>query len=248
MKYLTSQIAVLWLCLFSFSVAQAATYFYHNDHLGTPQALTDENQQVVWSSEQEPFGEMTQTTNEVEQNLRFPGQYFDVETGLHYNHFRDYDSSTGRYLQSDPIGVLYDYSNPHLQVVIEMDVIAFKQEHNSLNNLFGYVKQNPVSIIDPTGLDSLRAKLMVAIGRGNTRQIKNLMDALGDPKLKKAAQDAIDKFGSKADDWISNNCKGGINKEFPSEMRGKTLEEIRNGKSKAHKKAWKLLNDNRFKK
>ena len=240
-------LTVLSISLLS-SVSHAATYFFHNDHLGTPQVLTDENQQPVWDSAQEPFGEATQKTNEVKQNLRFSGQYFDVETGLHYNYHRDYDSSTGRYLQSDPIGVMRDYSNPRLQAAVGMGVTATEQEHYSLNSLFGYANQNPVSFIDPTGLDSLRAKLMVAIGRGNTRQLKNLLDALGDPKLKKAAQDAIDKFSSKAEDWISKNCKGSINKKFPDEMRDKTLEEIRNGKTQAHKTAWKLLNDSRFKK
>ena len=63
-------------------------------------ALTDQNQQLVWQSEQEPFGEVTETTNQVEQNLRFPGQYFDVEAGLQYNYFRDYDASIGRYATS----------------------------------------------------------------------------------------------------------------------------------------------------
>ncbi len=103
----------------SISASQAATYFYHTDHLGTPQALTDKNQQVVWQSKQEPFGEVTATTNAVEQNLRFPGQYYDVETGLHYNYFRDYDSRLGRYVQSDPIGLngglntyIYVLNNP----------------------------------------------------------------------------------------------------------------------------------------
>ena len=98
--------AVAVAALLPINPSQAATYFYHTDHLGTPQALTDKNQQVVWQSEQEPFGEVTATTNVVEQNLRFPGQYYDVETGLHYNYFRDYDAGIGRYVQSDPIGLL----------------------------------------------------------------------------------------------------------------------------------------------
>ena len=228
--------------------AQADTYYFHNDHLGTPQALTDDERNVVWKAEYDPFGKAMETVAIVEQNLRFPGQYLDRETGLHHNYFRTYDPASGRYLQSDPIGILYDYSGPQLQVVVGLGVIATEQEHYSLNNLFGYAIQNPVSFIDPTGLNSLHAKLMVAIGRGNTRQIKNLMDALSDPKFIKKAQDAIDKFDSRADDWISENCRGSINAEFPGEMRDKSLGEIRNGRTSAHKKAWKLLNDNRFKK
>nr|WP_231994051.1 RHS repeat-associated core domain-containing protein [Pseudomonas syringae] len=42
--------------------------------------------------------------SEVEQNLRFQGQYFDVETGLHYNTFRYYDPEIGRFITQDPIG------------------------------------------------------------------------------------------------------------------------------------------------
>ncbi|WP_277423533.1 RHS repeat-associated core domain-containing protein, partial [Pseudomonas viridiflava] len=44
--------------------------------------------------------------NEVEQNLRFQGQYFDEETGLHYNTFRYYDPEVGRFITQDPIGLL----------------------------------------------------------------------------------------------------------------------------------------------
>ena len=129
-----------------------------------------------------------------------------------------------------------------------MGLIAPEGLYGSLNHLYGYVDQNPINFIDPSGLDSLRAALIQAIGRGNTRQIRNIMDALSDPKLRKTAQDALDKFSSKAGDWIEKNCKGAINRKFPENLRDKTLEEIRRGNSKEYKRAWKLLNNKRFQK
>jgi RHS repeat-associated protein len=89
----------------------ATLYYIHSDHLNTPRAVTDQNQQLVWRWEnQEPFGNSPPEENPsglgaFEFNLRFPGQYFDKETGLAYNYYRDYDPQTGRYIQSDPIGL-----------------------------------------------------------------------------------------------------------------------------------------------
>lgn len=109
--------------------AVGETYYFHNDHLGTPQALTDDSGTVVWQGNYSPFGEVTETIDTVEQNIRFPGQYFEEETGLHYNYFRDYDPTTGRYIESDPIGL------------------------DGGVNTFGYGYQNSVSNFDIFGLE-----------------------------------------------------------------------------------------------
>ena len=90
-------------------------YFYQNDHLGTPQKMTDKNGSVVWSANYRSFGDVSVEFESVTNNLRFPGQYYDVETGLHYNFHRDYSPKMGRYLEIDPIGIkgginLYAYS------------------------------------------------------------------------------------------------------------------------------------------
>lgn len=106
-------------------------YFYHNDHLATPKLLTDTNQNVVWQARHTPFGKADIQVEQISNNLRFPGQYFDQETGLHYNYFRDYDPETGRYLQSDPIGL-----------------------EGGLNT-YAYVEGNPLSYVDPEGLAPL---------------------------------------------------------------------------------------------
>jgi len=71
--------------------------------LGTPKVITDANQTIVWQATHTPFGKATITTAIIENNIGFPGQYFDAETSLHYNYFRDYDPEIGRYVHSDPI-------------------------------------------------------------------------------------------------------------------------------------------------
>ena len=80
-------------------------YYYHNDHLGTPQILTNDSGTVSWKAVYGPFGETEISVQTVENPLRFPGQYYDQETGLHYNWNRYYDPKTGRYLMPDPIGL-----------------------------------------------------------------------------------------------------------------------------------------------
>ena len=111
-------------------VTQGKLYYVHNDHLGIPQVMTDANGTVVWHAIYNPFGKATMSVNTVELNVRFPGQYYDQETGLHYNYFRYYDPSTGRYITSDPIG-------------LEGGI-----------NTYAYVYDNPLRFIDPLGLEA----------------------------------------------------------------------------------------------
>jgi RHS repeat-associated protein len=103
-------------------------YYIHNDHLGTPQKMTDAQKQLAWEINAMPFGESINITGAATNNLRFPGQYFDAETDLHYNYFRDYNPAIGWYIQKDPIGLRGGI------------------------NLYSYVKNRPVSLTDPTGL------------------------------------------------------------------------------------------------
>ena len=71
-------------------------YFYHLDHLGTPQEMTNWEGQIVWSTRYRVYGNvLRQDLEQVQNNLRFQGQYWDEETGLHYNRFRYYDPGTG---------------------------------------------------------------------------------------------------------------------------------------------------------
>ena len=102
--------------------------YLHTDHLLTARIATDNSQAVIWRWEGEAFGgtEATELST-IAVNLRFPGQYFDDETNLHYNHFRYYDPDIGRYITSDPIGLL------------------------SGLNTFNYVFSHPVGLTDPTG-------------------------------------------------------------------------------------------------
>ncbi len=123
--------------------------YYQLDHLGTPQLLADKSGRILWQGRAMAFGSTTEIVNEIRNPLRFPGQYYDEETGLHYNYFRYYDPSTGRYIASDPIGF------------------------GGGLNTYGYVYWNPLSWIDPYGLSSLQYNnkthtLVVKNGSGKT--------------------------------------------------------------------------------
>ncbi|MCX7098979.1 MAG: DUF6531 domain-containing protein [Methylococcales bacterium] len=121
-------------------------YHIHADHLNTPRAILDTANRTVWrwdnsdafgngSPQEDPDHDGKRFT----YNLRFPGQYFDAETGLHYNMTRYYSPRLGRYIQSDRIGLAGGL------------------------NTYGYVGGDPVDWVDPLGLFAL--PLVIPIGQ-----------------------------------------------------------------------------------
>lgn len=118
--------------------------YYHGNELEAPIQATDAAGRVVWSAEYAPFGEarigldgFSAEYGSIQSNLRLPGQYEDLETGLHYNYFRFYDPLAGRYVQSDPIG-------------LEGGI-----------NTYTYVGGNPVSYVDPDGRLSMASPVVI---------------------------------------------------------------------------------------
>jgi RHS repeat-associated protein len=107
------------------------------DQLGAPRAVADGSGNTLWTwaYQGNPWGEQTPTSNGYTYNLRFPGQYFDVETGLLHNGFRDYCPECGRYIQTDPIGQAGGLST------------------------YAYVGSSPLSNVDPLGLQAQPAPI-----------------------------------------------------------------------------------------
>ncbi len=90
----------------------AEVFHYQLDHLGTPLALTRDNGATAWQVRYRAYGNVwREETAEVATPLRFQGQYFDAETGLHYNRHRYYQPETGRFITPDPIGLAGGLNN-----------------------------------------------------------------------------------------------------------------------------------------
>ena len=133
--WLNNRPVALVRTVYNSGVTSQDIYYVLSDHLNTPRKLTDTNATVVWSWDSDAFGTTAENQDvdgdgtNVWFRLRFPGQYFDFESKSHYNYFRDYEPQTGRYLESDPIGL------------------------DGGVNTFGYVGGNPLIYIDELGLN-----------------------------------------------------------------------------------------------
>lgn len=112
----------------------SSVYYIQPDHLNTPRIIKDSSGVLVWKWDSDLYGKGLANQNPggvslFEFNIRFPGQVFDSETGLHYNMARYYDPEVGRYTGSDPIGL------------------------GGGVNTYEYVAGNPTGAVDPLGLE-----------------------------------------------------------------------------------------------
>jgi len=108
-------------------VQGSVVYYIRTDHIGRPIFATDSAANIVWEVNYLPFGGV-ESSSGANLDLRFPGQWFQLESGLHQNWMRDYDPTTGRYMQADPLGLVDGAS------------------------VYNYALQNPMRYTDPTGL------------------------------------------------------------------------------------------------
>jgi RHS repeat-associated protein len=135
-------------------------YYIQADHLGTPRGVLNSAGTLIWKWDSPPFGETLPNEDPDNDgqtftlNLRFPGQYYDAESGLHYNGFRDYHPKLGRYLQADPIGINRDFSDPVMQVAKRMGMPLNQGSSNKLNHPYAYADNNPIMRIDIFGLEN----------------------------------------------------------------------------------------------
>lgn len=119
-------------------VNQGQTLSIHDDQLGRPEVMADSTKAVVWRARNMAFDRTILVNNAVPLNIVFPGQYYDSESNLSYNGFRDYSPLLGRYVESDPTGLAAGI------------------------NTYAYVSSNPINNIDLLGLTTWHVSMFGA--------------------------------------------------------------------------------------
>jgi len=114
------------------NTASPTLYYVHTDHLGRPARMIAQSWAWVWDVIYAPFGAISAIFDSTAKlDMRFPGQWFQLESGLAYNWHRHYDASLGRYIQPDPLGL--------------------KSLLNDGPSVYGYARQSPLVRTDPAG-------------------------------------------------------------------------------------------------
>ena len=151
-------------------------FYVRTDHIARPVFATDANGTVVWEASYLPFGGVQSSTGG--PDLRFPGQWFQSESGLHQNWMRDYDPTLGRYLQADPLGI---EPGPAL---------------------FTYALNAPTINVDPDGRNPYAWAFKIY-----TEGMKIAVKKLLGKRIKRAIRDnAVACWGTRRDHFMSMNC------------------------------------------
>jgi RHS repeat-associated protein len=190
-------------------------YYIHSDQLNAPRIITQPSTNTVaWRWDTDPFGTVAANQNPAglgnfSYNLRFPGQYYQAETGLNYNYFRDYDPQTGRYIESDPIGL-----------------------HGGINT-YVYTADNPVTRIDPSGRGWEMVVVPAAIVGGGLYLFKHCMDKCQGGNLCAVEQASRARYGSCAgycfalsSMWMTLLDGGFLNTKPPAPSPTSTAETL----------------------
>jgi len=215
--------------------------YYHTDHLGTPRELTNTDGQIVWATTYKAWGatqridyppilHIVQDGNTLQQqwveqnryerptqNLRFQGQYFDQETGLHYNRFRYYDPDCGRFVSQDPIGL------------------------DGGDNLYQYAP-NPIEWIDILGLAKISARTKNKVSEENARFFgRNRCEACGVDTIpaQKSTRGVTPPSNEAQYDHIIPDSKGGANTEDNTQLLCRKCNRSFSDKNKPN---FKMLN------
>lgn len=161
--------------------------YFHTDQIGTPRELSESDGRISWRADYRAWGNtvlveypeavaaVAADTEPVHQPLRFQGQYFDAETGLHYNRFRYYDPDVGRFVSQDPLGF------------------------GGGTNFYRYAT-NPTGWIDPLGLSSAKLRKALGMKKGDCHQAHHLIpeEVMNDPQFK-TMFDHLKKMGFDGD-------------------------------------------------
>jgi len=177
-------------------------------------AMSDENGQAVWRATATPFGETTVNEDvngdgkSVTLNLRTPGQYFDVETGLNYNYYRYYDPRTGRYITADPVGLtagtnLYAYVNGNPFYFTDRFGLVEVPWYDGGDTFFELGVSSKISERFPQLPDSIAADIAEKVRENMTQEQYDKLDVsgamTGDKDAEKNAEqtikDVIDRLG-----------------------------------------------------